>query len=172
MTHDVLPNFIYGIDSFILCAGLAPAWPRKRTWVLFASLLGLADGIASFLGYVINLKWIILSPVLSIISPALVAIYGFVVLAAAKRFPSVALRRPGVIALMLLLSLDNFVSGSIARSAASLPIEQAMTISFVTAAMALAGCFMGKLLIGYWSIPQRMLAGSAAIATALIMSLT
>ena len=172
MAHHVLEYFTYGIDSFILCAGLAPAWHRKRAWFFLAVSFGLADGAASFAGYIVGQKWSASSSLLPIISPPLIAIYGVLILAAAKRSRLIAIGPHGVIALALLLSLDNFVSGAIDVNTARFPFEQAMTISFVTAVMALTGCFMGERLLEHWSIPPRTFAGSAAVATALIMNIT
>jgi putative Mn2+ efflux pump MntP len=172
MAHHVLEYFTYGIDSFILCAGLAPAWHRKRAWLFLAVSFGLADGAASFTGHIVGQEWVASSSLLSIISPPLVAVYGVLVLTAAKRSRLIAIGPLGIVALALLSSLDNFVSGAIDVNAAHFPFEQAMTISFVTAVMALAGCFMGERLLEHWSIPPRTFAGSAAVATALIMNMT
>ena len=133
MAHHVLEYFSYGIDSFILCAGLAPAWHRKRAWLFLAVSFGLADGAASFAGHIVGQEWTASSSLLSIIRPPLVAIYGVLVLAAAKRSRLIAIGPLGVVALALLSSLDNFVSGAIDVNAAHFQFEQAMTISFVTA---------------------------------------
>jgi hypothetical protein len=166
---DILTGTPYGLDSFVLCIGLAAAVRNWRVWLLQSTMFGLADGTAGCLGQALAEHLSALPHAMTMTGPLLVAGYGVLVLIASNRLGRVLASCRAMIAFPILLSVDNLIAGAYLMDVNNFGIVQALKMGGATAAMAFGGCCLGGLLIGRWSIPRYPLVGGTALTAAVVM---
>ena len=168
MTGLISAHVLYGLDSLILCVGLGQLCRPRRVWFVLASAFGLADGAGALLGSKLAEIWPDASLAPIAFSPAAVAAYGLLVLAATARVRAIVTSPFALACMPILLSLDNLAAAASSRDGA---FGQAAPMTITTASLALAGCWLGSLLAELWPASRRILPGGAALVAAAIMSL-
>ncbi|HEY0130101.1 MAG TPA: hypothetical protein VGB57_01765 [Allosphingosinicella sp.] len=134
-------GILYGVDNAAVALVLAPLLGWRRGLAL-AALFGLAEALMPLAG--LALAW---PPAVAaesavragILALAATSLAGLLLV---RRDPAAAIRSPGaMVALALLLSLDNVVAGGEAGSVAG-----AAAIGLASASLAAMGCALGALL--------------------------
>jgi hypothetical protein len=168
VVRDLLSSMLFGLDSFVLCVGLGVALRNWRLWFIQSTLFGLADGIAGFLGSSLATS----VPAMREVSPVLIASYGVIVLLLLGRSRLPFTGRCAMIGLPLLFSLDNLFAGVILVDTGRSAAAEAFAMASVTTTETFVGCCVGGLMMSRWLIPLRLLLGTTALTSALIMTVS
>jgi putative Mn2+ efflux pump MntP len=143
----LLAGLAYGLDSFLVSIplGAIELVPSRRRRLALA--FGLCDGLGTGLGALLSLAGArFFSGDLEWIAPALIAGYGMYVMALGLRVSAELSPGQGsrlAFALPVLLSLDNFIGGSLSWVSAPESVAGAIAMGAISGAMSLAGLAVG-----------------------------
>jgi putative Mn2+ efflux pump MntP len=168
MNSFLLPAVLLSLDSAVVAFALSPIITRRARQQRWAAWFGICDGLAVTAGALCGVEWPLLSHLAAPLFAVCCGVY-FLVAANWNKFRADA-RLMAV--LPVLMSLDNLAFGMALEHSPGKLVSSAMVCGMASAALAMTGFILGRLVRPAGLREATQVAGLALIAAGGVLFLT